>query len=336
MRKYKKYPFLILAAVILACLALFFAIKFAEALIDGRQTPQPQPSGQEDYRPETESREWKRTITYNGKKYRVKDGLTTLLLLGIDAEGAEKSKTVPGTRGRSDAIMLLLLNDKTKTIQPLSISRDTITTVEAYGVNGEYLYTGTAHINMQWGYGDSPKRSNYLSKKCVSNLLHGMYIDGVMSMKMDAIPTVVDAMGGLKLTLNEDYSYIDQSYTKGAAVTLNGTQAESFVRYRDTDVAGSNEKRVERQSWLVEEMFKQLRGLGGSTFVDEVIDKAGQYIENDISAENLKKLSSYKVSEQMLKLPGQPVAGKYHDEFHYDEQALQQMIVDLFYEEVAQ
>ncbi len=331
MRRDRKYPFLILLTIVLCCLFLFFAVKFASALIDRLN---PQPTNYEEYIKERESREWQRTIKYKDKKYHVKNGLTTLLLLGVDNAGAENTTSSIGTRGRSDAIMLLLLNDTDKTIRTLSISRDTMTTVEAYSTDGQFLYAGPMQITLQYGFGDSPKRCCYLSKKCISNLLHGMYIDGVMSMTMDAIPTVVEAMGGLKLTFAEDYSYIDPAYKQGASITLNGTQAERFVRYRDTEEAGSNEKRVARQTWLVEEMFKQLRSFGGATFVDEVIEKAGQYIESDISADNLKKLSSYKVTGEMLKLPGKSVEGDHHDEFHYDEDALQQMIVDLFYEEV--
>lgn len=331
MNRNRKYPFLIILTILLACLALFFAVKFFSALEDRLD---PQPTEYEEFIKERESREWQRTIKYNGKKYHVKDGLTTLMLLGVDNAGSEYAGKALGAYGRMDAIMLLLLNDKDKSITTLSISRDTITSVDVYNPKGEFLYAGNMQITFQYGFGDSPKRCCYLAKKCVSSLLHGMYIDGVMSMTMDAIPTVVDIMGGLKLTFNEDYSYIDPSYTKGKTVTLNGKEAERFVRYRDTNEAGSNEKRVKRQIWVVEEIFAQLRSLGGAAFVDDVMDKAGKYIESDISADNLKKLSSYKVTGDMLKLPGRSEEGEYHDEFIYDEEALQQMIVDLFYEEV--
>ena len=332
MRKNRKYPFLILLTIVLACLALFFAVKFFSALADKLD---PQPTAYEEFIKERESREWQRTIKFNGKKYHVKSGLTTLMLLGVDNAGAEENAgKALGGYGRMDAIMLLLLNDKDKTITTLSISRDTITSVDVYNPKGEFLYAGNMQITLQYGFGDSPRRCCYLAKKCVSSLLHGMYIDGVMSMTMDAIPTVVDIMGGLKLTFNEDYSYIDPTYTKGRTVTLSGTEAEHFVRYRDKDQTGSNEDRVKRQIWVVEEMFTQLRSLGGATFVDEVMDKAGQYIESDISAENLKKLSSYKITGDMLKLPGKTEEKDNYDQFIYDEEALQQMIVDLFYEEV--
>ena len=84
----------------------------------------------------------------------------------------------------------------------------------------------------------------------------------------------------------------------------------------------------------MEQMFKRLGSLGGSAFVDQILDSAGKYIESDISAENLKKVSSYKLAGEIAKLPGKVSEGDHHDEFIYDEDALQKMIVDLFYEEV--
>ena len=59
---------------------------------------------------------------------------------------------------------------------------------------------------------------------------------------MDAIATVVDAIGGLRLTFDQDYSYIDPAYRKGVTLTLDGNAAESFIRYRDKEELGSAEK----------------------------------------------------------------------------------------------
>ncbi len=330
MKTNKRYPFFIALAIIMACLALFFAVKFVDALIDRFKPPK---TPYEQYLEQAQTREWSKTITYKGQKMHTKRDLTTLLLLGIDNVQVTDPKGNIGTGGRSDAIMLLLLDDTKKTISSFSISRDTQTTVEAYNHSGEFLYAGNMHLALQYAFADSAQRGCYLAKKAISNLLHGMYIGGTMSMTMDAIPTVVDAMGGLKLTFDQDFSDIDPAYKKGATVVLNGTQAESFVRYRDKEVTGSAEQRVNRMEWLAGEMFKNLSNLGGSTFVDEVLDKAKNYIYSDINVDDLKKLSSYKYTEAYT-LPGESKGGGINDVFIYDENALQELIVQLFYEPV--
>ena len=152
---------------------------------------------------------------------------------------------------------------------------------------------------------------------------------------MDAIPTVVDAIGGLRLTFDQDYTYIDPVYKKGVTLTLDGQAAESFIRYRDMDETGSAQKRSARHEWLVGELFKSLRGMGGSSFVDDLIEKAGDHVYSNISAEDLLNISSYTYTGENYTIPGEAKAGRDHDEFRYDEEALQKQILDLFYEPVA-
>ena len=45
---------------------------------------------------------------------------------------------------------------------------------------------------------------------------------------------------------------------------LDGAQAESYVRYRDTSVSGSNTERMERQMQFISAMFEQLKAQASS------------------------------------------------------------------------
>ena len=329
MNRDRRYPFLILFAIIMACLALFFAVKFAEALIARAEAPK---TNYEEYLQIKEDREWSRTVKIDGQKYRRKDKQTVLLLLGVDNVIATSQQGTIGTGGRSDAIMLLVMDDVAKTIKTLTVPRDTQVLVEVYNDGGYFMYAAQMHITLQYAFGDSPLRSCYLTKKVVGDLLHGVYIDGTLSVTMDAIATVVDAIGGLRLTFDQDYSYIDPAYRKGVTLTLDGNAAESFIRYRDSDELGSAEKRAAKLEWLVGELFKNLRGMGGSTFVDDLIDKAGDHVYSNISAEDLLKISSYTYTGENYTIPGETKEGAYHDEYIYNEEALQKLILDLFYD----
>ena len=275
--------------------------------------------------------EWGAKVTYKDKKYTQKDGLTTVLLLGIDDGDYSDTSSNIGTAGRSDALILLVLDDKTKTTKVVTISRDTITNVHYYDKTGRYLGANPVQINMQYAFGDSAKRSCYLTKKTVSELLHGRRIDGCASVTIDGIPVIADILGGLTLTFEEDYTDIDPAWAKGAAVTLDGEGIERFIRYRDLEEHGSNNARMRRQEWLLSQLFDQFGSKGIGNLADEILDKAAKYIENDIDAETIKKLSQYKMDPQRLSLPGRNEIGV-HDEFYVDDDALQQMLIDLFYE----
>ena len=274
--------------------------------------------------------EWGSTIIENGVTYRLDPALKTVLFLGVD-DGGSRSETIAGSGGRADTVMVLILNDEKKTVTLLSISRDTMTEVDAYGTDGSYAYSSVTHINMQYAYGDSPARSAYLMKKTVSELLYGTRIDGYLSLESKGIREAVDALGGLRLTMPEDYSDIDPKYEKGVDVILSGEETERLLRYRDTRTVGSNETRVERHLRLIEAVFRELGGRIGVTKLREIMDAAGDAISSDLDAETLKKLASYSLEEEVFTLPGTVREGEDHDEFYVDETALRKLLIGLFY-----
>lgn len=281
--------------------------------------------------------DWSGTVIYNDIEYRRRTDISTILFLGIDdTETVEAQGIEVGNRGRADAIMLFILDKTAKTTQALAVSRNTMTEVDVYKGNGDLAYSGVMQINMQYAYGDSPTRCNYLVKRTLSELLYDTRIDGCMSMTMEGIAVIVDEMGGITLTMPEDYTDIDPSYTAGATVTLDGAAAERFIRYRDINIIGSAEDRLERHSWLIHTMFRQLKERGNmEEQLERMLEAAEDYIESDVDAETLKLLADYTLLDETVKVPGTNVMGKLHSEYYIDEDALRELILELFYEPVS-
>lgn len=281
--------------------------------------------------------DWGNRLTYKGKNYRRNENIKTVLFLGVDRDSAveipqnENGAGQIGNGGRSDAIILFLINDETQTTTMLTVSRDTMTEVDVYDIKGDYAFSGEMQINMQHAFGDSPSKSLNLTKRTVSELLYGIRIDGALSLTMDGIRKVVDLVDGITLTMPEDYSYIDERYTEGATLTLDGEEMEHFIRYRDTNESGSNEERVRRQSWLIGAVFQDLKAKGAMTFLQQLIDSNPDYLETDCDAELLKTMSRYPISDTKYKVPGSVKEGERHDEYYVDEEALQDLIVELLY-----
>lgn len=282
--------------------------------------------------------DWGNRLTYKGKQYRRNENRHTVLFLGVDQEADEEwegyedgYEGLIGNAGRSDAILLFILDDETLTNTILSVSRDTMTDVDVYDMKGNFAYTTPIQVNMQYSYGDSPSRSLFLSKRTIDRLLYNIRIDGALSLTMDGISAIVDQLGGITLTMNKDYSYIDPSYLEGERVKLDGAQMEHFIRYRDTSVAGSNEERMERTSWLIGAVFQDIKDRGSRAFLEDLIESDPEYIESDCDAELLKNLTRYNILDTKYKVPGEVVEGEFHDEFYVDEEALQDLIVQLLY-----
>ena len=178
-------------------------------------------------------------VTYNGKSYTYNRNLKTMLFMGIDQHDEAGSYSYKGTGGRSDCMILFIMNEADGTAKMLEISRDTMTKIAVYDTKGEYALDSTMQLTMQYSFGDGANKSCRLTKEAISNLLHNIPIDEYFSMNIDGIKVLNDAIGGVTLTVPQDYTEIDPEFKEGETITLDGEQAEKYVRKRDTSVTGS-------------------------------------------------------------------------------------------------
>lgn len=274
---------------------------------------------------------WGDTLLRDGAAYRRNTALKTILLLGIDQSEEDRTYLLGGG-GHSDAIMLLILDEDSQTMKLLEISRDSMVDVDVYNQRDEYLYTGQMQLTLQYSVGSSMSRSNWLMKNKVSELLCGVPVDFALSLAMDGIAPAVDALGGITLTFEEDYTEIDPAFEQGAEVLLDGALAYKFVHDRDIEVLGSNDDRMERHAQVLRAIAGQMACVTTDQ-IDQLMDAAGPYLETDLDLDTLYALRSYTLDEELLKAPGGTQAGKAHDEYYLDEGALQAMVLELFYRE---
>ena len=187
------------------------------------------------------------SIFYNGKEYVYNKNLTNVLFMGIDKDAEVSLSNMPGTSGQADCLMVISLDKSNETARVLQVSRDTMTDVDLFDVSGKYYTTVQAQIATQYAYGNGVQSSCFATKKTVSELLYDLPIDGYLSLNLSAISILNDAVGGVTVTVPEDYTDIDPAFTAGTTITLTGEQAEKYVRKRDITVLGSNNGRMQRQ-----------------------------------------------------------------------------------------
>lgn len=271
-----------------------------------------------------------RTIEQDGVTWRYNTRLRTVLFMGVDTRAGAENKIGIGNNGRSDTLLLFVIDPDHESVQLITISRDTMTKVDVYDRDRNYLFSGKMQLTMQYSFGDSAARSCQLVKSKISDLLYDLPINYYCSLTMDGILAASDLLGGVKLTLEDDWTDIDPTYTAGSTITLKGEQLERFLRYRDTDVSGSNDVRMSRHGWFIRQLFSQM-GTVGSAGVEMLLDKLDPYLETDLDADTIKQLTSYHLSDEILKVPGETIRGKAHDEYYVDEEACKQMILDVFY-----
>ena len=84
--------------------------------------------------------------------------------------------------------------------------------------------------------------------KAVSELLHNQYIDEYTALSQDAIKVINNAVGGVTVKIEDDFSDSDKSLKKGKTIKLSDDQAQHYVHDRMNVGDGSNECRMRRQN----------------------------------------------------------------------------------------
>ncbi len=278
-----------------------------------------------------------RSVEYAGKKYSYNPTLTSILLLGTDKE--ETALVSPGFRsgGQADFLMLLVLDAQHKTVSRIQIDRDTMTQLTVLGVLGNVTGTRMAQISLAHGFGDGGHESSKLTAQAVKNLLGDIDINLYASLNLDAISTLNDWLGGVTVTIADDFSQVDPAMVRGSTIRLLGPQAEYFVRSRMSVGDGSNAQRMIRQrqylagaSDLMQQRIKQNKNAAGELF--DLL--SGQMVTNMSRGRMINELDrgfSYKMGN-ILSLEGEHTQGADgFTEFYADAGALTKLVLDIFY-----
>ena len=283
-------------------------------------------------------------IRYNGKTYQYKDNLMNILCLGIDSrDGIAKEKT-PGKAGQADCVILAVLDDDAKTIQLINISRDSMVPVHVYATDGSFVEDRTEQLALQYAYGNGRDWSCQLMEQTVSDLFYGLPIHGYCALSMNSIADLNDAVGGVTVTVPEDLAVMQPKlFTAGTTVTLKGDLAYHFVHdrdYKSADIA-SNNKRIARQKAYAVAFVNQFKqGMKEDmTLPVKLYQTAEKQMVTSIGLDQAvylctEYMNSSFDTDNIYTIAGEVTKGEEYAEFNVDDDALYQLILDVFYEEV--
>lgn len=276
---------------------------------------------------------------YEGADYYKKQNLLTILFMGID-KGIDPTGPSANFRngGQADFLLLMTIDPKTKTISQLQIDRDTMAEITVLGVLGNESGTRQAQISLAHGFGDGKEQSSLFTVDAVRRLMQGIDIDFYMALSMDAIPMLNAAVGGVPVTILDDFSPYDPTMTRGQTIVLNGRQAELFVRMRYEVGDGSNAARMRRQREYISSLVDILdtRIAQNADTVGTLYDFLQDYITTDMRRGRMIneafKAGGYTRGEVMT-LPGSySLDADGFVEFTADPQAIERYVIDTYYQ----
>ncbi len=194
--------------------------------------------------------------------------VTNILLIGTDARDAAAEN------GRSDSMIMLSINTRTQTIYLTSFMRDAYVEIPGHG---------SAKLNAAYSYGGADLLMDTLEYN------YNISIDDYMSVSFAGFAGVIDAFGGVEITLSASeakavndilISEVNELMgddrnadllADGGTYVLNGKQALSYSRIRY--VGNADFERTSRQREVISQLFSKVK-TSAVTAVPELISTA--------------------------------------------------------------
>lgn len=279
------------------------------------------------------------TVAIGGKWYALRENIETVLLIGLD-KFQEDIKQEDSYRNlqQSDFLMLAVFDHDAQTCTALQIDRDTMAQIHILGLKGEDLGTFEGQLALSHTYGSGGNDSVRNTMRAVSDFLYGTEIDLCVAFTMDAVAVLNDGIGGVTVTVQDDFSKIDPTLIQGESITLQGEQALTYVRSRGSMKDSTNVARMVRQRQYLAEFYAQVGQYAANrSRLAELVMNVSPYISSDCSAQQLydlaEKFVNYELAE-IQTIKGESKLGEKFMEFYPDEDALVGQIIQLLYEPI--
>lgn len=279
-------------------------------------------------------------VKYEDKLYTYNENILTFLIMGIDKgkETIEPYESDDGGGGQADALFLAVMDTKAKTIKIITINRNAMTDIGIYDAEGNFYATYKAQIALQHGYGNGKEESCEYQLAAVKNLFYNLPIHGYAAVNTDAIPAINDTVGGVDVTVLEDLTAWDPTLVKDEQIHLMGESAYWYVKFRDSYIYDSVGMRMARQKQYLNNFIDAARKAAKENIfvvLNLYRDIKAQMV-TDISPTEILYLTSllpgYQFDENSFyTVAGETIMGEEFEEFYVDEDALLQMILDIFY-----
>ena len=200
------------------------------------------------------------------------DSSFSVLLLGIDNGAYGRDTEV----GRSDTMLLVTVNPKQKKTTMISIPRDSYTEIIGYGTFDK--------INHAYAFG-----KEQFSINSVQNMLN-VPIDYYVTVDMQGLMGLVDAVGGLEITPALTFTYENESFTEGVIRHVDREAALRYARMRYDDPEGDT-GRQKRQQYVIQKLVEKLLSLDSITKYEQILKTIENSVRTNFTVERLFQIA---------------------------------------------
>ena len=208
----------------------------------------------------------KDNLSINKTQVEEEKHIKNIALFGIDAP--------KGKAGRSDAIMILTLDEEHKVMKLTSIMRDSYVNIPGHGDD---------KITHAYAFGGPELAMKTLNENFKVN------VEDFMAVNFTSLPEIIDKLGGVKINIIPEEIHHIPGITSPGEQVLNGAEALAYSRIRYA--TGGDYKRTERQRVVLEAVFEKLKSTPSKEY-PSLIDDFLPYVETNMSSMDMIKLAT--------------------------------------------
>jgi LCP family protein required for cell wall assembly len=195
----------------------------------------------------------------------------TIMMMGVDAR--ENDAIDIGVN--ADVLAVVHLNPETGACRMLSIPRDTRVNLPGYGLT---------KINHALAVGGVPYQQLVVEEYL------GISIDRFALIDFNGIISLVDAMGGVTVTITESFYLLGTTFEPGER-TLTGLEALRYSRYRGG--ADGDFGRIHRQQQVLRALIEEASVQEPLTLVKDVLPQIQNHVRTDLTPLEMVALGTH-------------------------------------------
>ena len=222
--------------------------------------------------------------------------IKNIVLVGVDRQELIEADYYHGG-GQCDVVMILSMNLKAKEYFIISINRDLAVPIQNYNYDGSSRGVAREQIALAYAYGTGGRASGRNVIRSLNWLLGSdMRFLGYIAAPIPMISTLADAVDGVEVMIEDDFSGVDDTLVMGEKVTLRGKQAETFVRARmSMKESNTNALRMNRQITFMEAFISKAKRTMTANQLVEMYGNMLDMVKTDMGRADITKwiLNSY-------------------------------------------
>ena len=278
------------------------------------------------------------SLKLNGNIYSYYHDFETYLIMGTDKTGAD-SKVYQGSM--SDFLMLVIVDKTDNNYSFLPINRDTMSEVRLIQDDGTGAATAELQLCTAHWYGGNAGQSCANTVESISKLFGGLKINGYYAVPMDEIPKLNHSVGGVTVTLLEDFQDIDRQMKKGETLALSDEQAYHYIHDRYGVGDEKNTSRMKRQQQYMEAFFTKAKEKAkcDKAYVSQLFREFEQTATTNLTAKKISSLTNRLIKgtqKGFFEIQGTSKIGKAlgdgidHAEFYPDKESIIDVMTKIY------